>query len=415
MDELSEFGKELRRRRIAAGISLSSFARKIFYSKGYLSRVENGKQRPSTDMVRRFDWELQTGGALIRLLRTSGETVPEAGAAQLPGTPSPLHSDYASAAQAVDVQILFNEGFEHARRLGHRYSPRIVLSGLLPQIGALSSIAAETRDPEAATSLRYLVARQQEYAGWMFQEHGDQLAAANWTAASARTAAVVGDTAFGLWTLVRRAEIALYQDDPGAVLGLCARVTTACRDDLVLGAVAARVAAQGHALEGDRSACLLALERAAEISSRSGSSVGTFGTTSLSDPLSMVTGWALYELGDAAAAAETLDREVSKIPATSVRSRARFGIRAALAHATVGDVDQACAMARSLLIPVEQTASATIAGDLRRLCRSLARWSTDPRVSALLPELRAASRLPGSGCPEGTHSGIGVDPWAALP
>jgi transcriptional regulator with XRE-family HTH domain len=397
MEGSREFGNELRRRRQAAHFSLSAFAAEIYYSKGYLSRVENGDQRPSADLARRCDRALSAGGELIRLQlsATGGPDRQPAPTLMLPVTAEPfaVRRDYAAAAQAVDVQILFDEGFEHTRRLGHRLSPRIVLSGLLRDIETLSSIAAETRDQEAVPALRGLVARQQEYAGWMFQEHGDPVAALRWTIAAGQTAAAAGDSTFELWTRVRQAEIALYAEDADAVLGLCSQVAASCRDDDGLGAVVYRVAAQGHALNGDRSACFRALQQSAELSAGAPAAATTFGTTSLADPVAMVTGWVLFELGDVRRAADTLDREVCQISATSVRSRARFGVRAALAHAMVADLDEACAMTRALLGSVEQTASATIAGDLRQLGRTLSRWSTDRRVSDLLPDLRAASRL----------------------
>jgi hypothetical protein len=395
MDRSREFGNELRSRRLAAGFSLSAFADKIYYSKGYLSRVENGEQRPGAALARSCDRALAAGGALIRL-QASADREPESPAAVLVPPPSvepvAVRRDYAAAAQVVDLQILFSEGLEHVRRKGHRFSPRLVLPGLLREVEALSGIAAETRDPVAAASLRGLVARQQEYAGWMFQEDGDARTAVEWTRAAGRTAVAAGDRPFELWTLIRRAEIALYAQDDAAVIALCDQVAAANQDDDSLGAITARVSAQGHALAGDRSAAFAALDRCAELSARSAAGSAAYGTTSLADPIAMITGWVLAELGDVAAAVEILGRQVPRIPATSVRSRARFGTREALAYALMGELDEACALTRSLLEAVEQTASATVAEDLRRLGRSLNRWSADRRVAALLPDLRAAAR-----------------------
>ncbi len=42
-----EFGAELRRRRVHAEISLNEMARRLNFSKGYLSKIENGRQPPN--------------------------------------------------------------------------------------------------------------------------------------------------------------------------------------------------------------------------------------------------------------------------------------------------------------------------------------------------------------------------------
>ncbi|HET6855779.1 MAG TPA: helix-turn-helix domain-containing protein [Streptomyces sp.] len=62
------FGEELRRRRGERGISLTALARSIHYSKGYLSKIENGGKPPTPDVARRCDEALGAGGALERLV-----------------------------------------------------------------------------------------------------------------------------------------------------------------------------------------------------------------------------------------------------------------------------------------------------------------------------------------------------------
>jgi transcriptional regulator with XRE-family HTH domain len=62
------FGPRLRSLRVARALSLSEFARRLYYSKGYVSRIETGKARPSLEFARRCDAELGTGGALATLV-----------------------------------------------------------------------------------------------------------------------------------------------------------------------------------------------------------------------------------------------------------------------------------------------------------------------------------------------------------
>src|SRR5690349_1632136 len=63
-----DFGRELRRLRGAAGLSLGALARATHFDKGYLSRVETGERTPSTQLARLCDQTLGTGGYLTRLL-----------------------------------------------------------------------------------------------------------------------------------------------------------------------------------------------------------------------------------------------------------------------------------------------------------------------------------------------------------
>ncbi|MBT2401806.1 helix-turn-helix domain-containing protein [Streptomyces sp. ISL-100] len=62
------FGEELRRLRSERGISLTALARSIHYSKGYLSKIENGGKPPTPDVARRCDEALGAGGSLVRLV-----------------------------------------------------------------------------------------------------------------------------------------------------------------------------------------------------------------------------------------------------------------------------------------------------------------------------------------------------------
>lgn len=68
MDDLSAgFGQELRRLRERAGVSLSAFANRVHYSKGFLSKIENGRAVPTPQLARTCDDQLGAGGALLAL------------------------------------------------------------------------------------------------------------------------------------------------------------------------------------------------------------------------------------------------------------------------------------------------------------------------------------------------------------
>ncbi|MFD0516362.1 helix-turn-helix domain-containing protein [Streptomyces aureus] len=66
----SEFGEELRERRLGAGLSLTALSAVVHYSKAQLSKVERGIKAPSRDLARLCDAALHAGGELIGLVAT---------------------------------------------------------------------------------------------------------------------------------------------------------------------------------------------------------------------------------------------------------------------------------------------------------------------------------------------------------
>ncbi|MFI7115971.1 ATP-binding protein [Amycolatopsis sp. NPDC049868] len=68
MNERATFGAELRRRRKAAGLSLTELAARTHYSKGYLSKVETGLSAPNPALAALCETELGAEGELKPLL-----------------------------------------------------------------------------------------------------------------------------------------------------------------------------------------------------------------------------------------------------------------------------------------------------------------------------------------------------------
>lgn len=67
------FGAALQRWRTRRGLSLAGLAARVHYSKGYLSKIENGKMRANPDFARRCDEALDTGGELTGLVEARRE------------------------------------------------------------------------------------------------------------------------------------------------------------------------------------------------------------------------------------------------------------------------------------------------------------------------------------------------------
>lgn len=74
---VESFGEALRKLRQGRGLSLDKLARKISYSKSYLSKIENGMSAPTADIAKRCDSALETGGALVTMIVSAKPEVPK--------------------------------------------------------------------------------------------------------------------------------------------------------------------------------------------------------------------------------------------------------------------------------------------------------------------------------------------------
>jgi WD40 repeat protein/transcriptional regulator with XRE-family HTH domain len=82
-DRAPDFPSELRRLRNRSGLSLTALAQRVHYSKGYLSKIENGSKPVTPDVARRCDEALRAGGTLLRL----SQDVPAAAGPERPRGP----------------------------------------------------------------------------------------------------------------------------------------------------------------------------------------------------------------------------------------------------------------------------------------------------------------------------------------
>jgi transcriptional regulator with XRE-family HTH domain len=341
------FGQEVRRLRTERGLSLTQLTGLVPYSKGHLSKIENGQVHPNPGMARIFDDVLQAGGRLIALADAPAK---------------PIQSDHASL-------LAYDAMFEQHRALGHRLSPEVVLGGLRPQVDFLSSMARSADDPGLGRGLWLLAARYAEYAGWMEQERGDDASAAELTKRAVQYAAKGGDLELEAYAFVRAAEFALYRGDAHATVGFARRAATS--RSTAVRAVAAQREAQGYALAGAAVRCQHALDRADELQRAVRES--RYGTTSLIDQVAIARAWSFHDLGRHAEAAAILDAQLPLISPTALRAHTRFGLRRALAHAAAGDVDHACELVAALLDDIRQVKSATVHIDLTAFSKLLSR------------------------------------------
>jgi DNA-binding XRE family transcriptional regulator len=420
------FGARLRGLREAAGLSLGQLAERVHFSKGHLSRVESGQKPPSVELARLCDAVLGAEGQLVRLVLTGTpgtpqvcpESAPDPGQTWLLGiSPDGAgfflpngHSDRAgpdlthgmafgvsrSVTATEDLVAAFVVRFAAIRQLGQIADPATVLPMVIAETQVLRGLAGSVAGDDR-TDLWKLASRYAEYAGWMTQEAGDDTMAARWTQWAVRMAEIAGDADLRWYALVRRADIALHNDDARSTIELARQAQSASVVSARVRGLAAQREAQGHALAGDEVECFRALERSARLLDQAaneatvGPPLGTVHTAELNQ---IILGWCLYELGQPGRAAEILDDCVTRFATQSRRARVKFAVRAALAYTVADELERAVELTTSLLDNVRAVDSATIRHDLRGLTKALRRRRGYRGVQDLQPLLTAALHAP---------------------
>ncbi len=421
---------------MAAGLTLDQLAGRVFYSKGQLSKVERGLKEPSLELARLCDAVLAAKGTLAELLPPTAAMPPDPAVhmgdstdADEPQTDedeeiwlmqlsgggtswfAPIGRRQAmiagltsaagiglgmptlpSIADEIGVTEAFRELFDQYRRLGQVMSPGFLLPSLIAQTHTVRDLAAKAR-PGVREDLLRLGSRYAEYIGWLVQESGDEQGALWWTQQAVALARAGGDDDLAAYAFVRRALVTLYRGDGEQTVALAREAQSHALPPRIRG-LAAQREAQGHAIMGDHAECMRSLDRARHLLGTAvAEAAPVIGTTHLSDPAEMVTGWCLHDLGHPTQAVETLDHQLARVPPEALRTHARYGIRQARAHASAGEIDEACALATRLLGAAATVRSATIAADLRQLAATLNRHPRNPAVRHLAPELNTALHL----------------------
>ncbi|MGW3390459.1 helix-turn-helix domain-containing protein [Streptomyces cinereoruber] len=407
MSTTLRFGPELRRLRVEAGLTLTEFSVALNYDKGHLSKVERGERSASPELARRCDAFLGADGELQRLVARP-EADSDSGTTESPAGPSrwlvgrravlsagtgvliDLGLKLGSQALSSDDDPLlgsYRTQFDQLRKLGQSTAPKILLPLLETQTRMIAGLASDARSASRASAL-LLASRFAEFTGWMAQEAGDSDAALGWTGEAAELARAGGDPHLGSYALVRRALVTMYGGDAAGTVALARRAQSSELPSRIRG-LAAQREAQGHALVGNEVDCLRSLDRARELLADDAlnGAEPVIGTSHVSDPAAMSTGWCLYDLGRPKVAAEVLDRECRRLPPHALRTRARYGFRRSLAHAASGEVEHACAIAGELLGVMPAVPSATVNNDVRRLARELSRFRSSRAVRDLQPAL----------------------------
>ncbi|MFD9487541.1 helix-turn-helix domain-containing protein [Streptomyces sp. NPDC059991] len=394
MDVPLRFGAELRRLREAAGMTLQQLAEETTYSRGHLSKIERGGNPPTMNLVQRCDVYFRTGG---RLRRAYAAEVELAGAKPRParrqvvatGVSSLLFAGLADDRRDGELPPgeLFQDQLDQMKRLGQNLAPGAMLPVLRAQVTNMIALASRSSGSSQA-DLLVTASRFAEYIGWMAQEGGDETMALSATAEAVELARAGGDEHLADYALVRRALVAYYNGDTSRTIALAQQAQRGAALPRIRG-LAAQREAQGHALLGDERSCGKALDRARELLGQAEdlSDGPVLGTKQLLDPVSMVSGWCLYDLGRPREAAEKLERECRRIAPYALNTRMRYGMRHALSLAAAGEIESSCETARELLSFMTVVPSATVRTDVRRLDREWSRFRGNVAVRSLRPAL----------------------------
>ncbi len=401
---MSEPGDLLRTLREEKGLSLTKLAEKANYNKGQLSKIENGVRPLPEHIARHLDRVLETDGQLYRALNPRGE--PEArpsagddeawplaidgtGTIQLGSGPFAAARILPNSWIADELADQFEFQFDTFRAMGHRSSPAFVIPHLVMAFHQVKAVHAESSAPELVRTA-YRIA---EYTGWMCQEAGKLDHARAWTDIAVGLATRVGDVSLRGYALVRGAEMAVYDEDPYSIVDLARRADADPGAPAAVRSLAAQREADGHAMLGDMTACLRALDQAQRWHEEAAREAGPhYGTTSLADPIATSRGWSMlhFDLDESAA---LLTAAIDRMPTTSVRSRVRFSVRLARVLALRDDIEGACALLGALLEDLRRIDSATVRVDLKRLTDSFAKHRANAAVRDLRPEISALLHL----------------------
>ncbi|MFE7464988.1 helix-turn-helix domain-containing protein [Streptomyces sp. NPDC057499] len=401
------FGAELRRLRQEAGLTLQKLADEMSYSKGHLCKIERGDKPPAMELVRRCDAFFAADGKLCRTVEP--DAAPATGrpaldrrqviatgvgsllAVALPDGGSRPLCESGEERRAVPAELppeaLFHNQLRQMKELGQSTDPAVLLPVLQAQATTVTTLAAQATG-SARAGLLVAASHFAVHIGWIAQEAGNEGGALRWTAQAVELATAGGDEQLVDYALVRRALLTFYNGQAAETIALAQQAQRSGAPARIRG-LAARREAQGHALAGDERACGRALERARVLLAEGAASADgpVLGTTQVADPVSMVTGWCLYDLGRPREAAKVLGRECGRIAPQALNTRMRYGLRGALAEAASGEIDRSCATARELLAFAKIVPSATVRTDVRRLDREWSRFRGHPDVRELRPSL----------------------------
>jgi transcriptional regulator with XRE-family HTH domain len=396
--EITWFGSEVRRLRIAAGKSLNGLGTEVYLSRSQLGKIEQGDARGSYQLALSLDTALDADGRLTRLFLDEcarvGPVVPDTGIlAHGDLVPSGArHPDPADRAVAATARL------QALRIRSHKAGPYSIVHDLGNDIAELYNLAGGPA-PDPANPVWPVILRYAELLGWTTQETGHDPIALRWTRAMADWARRLKDANALGYAFIRQSQQARRRGDAETAIALARRAGAVGGISPRLAQFAAQREAQACALADDEPAYRRALDRhhallaAPSRTEHDATQLPWWGPAP--DPeferSRLLEATCLVDLADFRTATALFDQGMTHLGAART-GYARLAIRHAIAYANIGEPEHACQIMLGSLPTVTRQGSASLRGDLKLLSRILNRHRRSTAVRALLPELTTAAR-----------------------
>ncbi|WP_461026118.1 helix-turn-helix domain-containing protein [Streptomyces sparsus] len=252
---MNDFAAGARAALEAHGMTMRGAARALKYDVAYLSRVLNGKQAPSPQLVAALDRLLGTGGELARLTPDDHERMAH-------GVAHPARID------AETVQA-FAGVLAAQRRLDDAVPATAMLPVAAVQWETVEQLARDARGPHAP-GLHRVAAEWVQFMGWLHAEARNDAEAARWLTEAEDRADDVNDGVLAAQAANFKGYLARQQRRPRAVLRwfLTAYHTPGAAPLQRVGD--AVQAAHGYALLGEREHARRLLGKAGDLADAAG-------------------------------------------------------------------------------------------------------------------------------------------------
>jgi tetratricopeptide (TPR) repeat protein len=256
-----------------------------------------------------------------------------------------------------------------------------VIAAARAQIDVIQQLRGGRRGADHR-ALVTLQAQYAEFAGWLYQDAHDFRSAQFWLDRALEWSHIAADRELSTYVMARKSQLAGDMSDPAGAVDLADAAVGMARRRTRLKATAATYGAHGHALAGQRTACLRAIDRAREAAGHLDNDPESPWASWLdSSYIEVQRGRCLAVLGDHAQAAGVFQQAIRDLPQSFRRDRGVYLAREALAHAGARDPEQAAGVGMQALGIAADTQSGRIIDELGRVDSGLAPWAALPAVA----------------------------------
>ena len=369
-------------------------------TQGRLSEYKMHKRAPTMETFKKFADGLGLPPAARLALGLASEAADSGSSKVAGGRPAeiagaglgdvrPLLSNLSTTSAVPVLSVLrgMHRGYVEADRL---MGSLCVAGPIQLQMPVIERACEVSRGADRIEMLRF-ACQFAEFGGWIFQDAGDLTCAMQWTNRALDYALELGDERVIAYTLMRKAMIATEGGTPAQGLGITDAALRR-KDSLTprLRAVILRQRSYSNAVLGE----VIATARDADeavTEAVAGENQDEEDRAPYCTPTyaAMEAGASWVLLGHPKTAIPILEKSRSEwADHTEVRDYALCVSRLALAYATAGNVERACAAADEVVALAQGLGSRRVAVQLSLLYRGLERWRRDPAVAGVRGRLK---------------------------